>query len=351
VFGKTNLPSWSGDVQSYNEMFGTTNNPWDHERTPGGSSGGAAAAVAMGFSPFEIGTDIGGSVRIPASSCGVYGHKPSFGVIPTYGYLDHVSYHRNVSDVNVFGPFARSIDDLELLFDLLAGPSPDDAPGWRLELPPPRATELGDFRVAAWIDDAVTPLDPAVRAVLDDALERLEAAGARIDHDRRPDLDAPTEAIRGMGVISAATTVSGMGVDDPASDGPDQLSHVHWDLMHRRRGLTRRRWAEFFDDVDILLCPVQPVPPIRHLHDPAGSNWANSVLAEHGDRPYLDIALWTAFIGSAYLPVTVPPVGRTVDGLPIGVQVVAPYLHDRTALAFCRAVEPVLGGYTPPPSA
>lgn len=163
VFGKTNLPRWSGDVQSYNEMFGTTNNPWDPTRTPGGSSGGAAAAVAMGFTAFEIGTDIGGSVRIPASSCGVYGHKPSFGVVPTFGYLDHPSFHRNVADVNVFGPLARSIDDLELLFDLLAGPNDDDAAGWRLELPPPRATELDRFRVVTWLDDSLTPIDPAVR--------------------------------------------------------------------------------------------------------------------------------------------------------------------------------------------
>lgn len=351
VFGKTNLPRWSGDVQSYNEMFGTTNNPWDLERTPGGSSGGAAAAVAMGFSPFEIGTDIGGSVRIPASSCGIYGHKPSFGVIPTHGYLDHVTYHRNVADVNVFGPLARSIDDLELLFDLLAGPSDDDAPGWRLDLPPARATELGDFRVAAWLDDAVTPIDPSVRAVLDQALARLEDAGARIDHERRPAIEPIADAARGFGLISSATTVSGLSDDDPAVDEAGQLTHARWDLMHRRRGITRQRWAEFFDDVDILLCPVQPVPPIRHLHDPAGSNWLNSVLADHGDRPYLDLATWTSLIGSAYLPVTVPPVGRTADGVPIGVQIVAPYLHDRTALAFARALEPVLGGYEPPPTA
>ena len=349
VFGKTNLPRWSGDVQSYNEMFGTTNNPWDLERTPGGSSGGAAAAVAMGFSAFEIGTDIGGSVRIPASSCGVYGHKPSFGLIPTHGYLDHVSHHRNVADVNVFGPLARSIDDLEMLVDLLAGPNDDDAAAWQLELPPARATELADFRVAAWVDDSLTPLDPEVRAVLDDALVRLEAAGARIDHDRRPALDAPTEAIRGMGLISAATDVSD-AVDDTPPSGPDLISHVQWDLMHRRRNDARRGWAEFFEHTDVLLCPVQPVPPIRHLHDPGGSNWRNSVLVDHGGRPYLDLALWTSFVGSAYLPVTVPPVGRTASGLPIGVQIVAPYLHDRTALAFARAIEPVVGGYAAPPA-
>jgi amidase len=152
-----------------------------------------------------------------------------------------------------------------------------------------------------------------------------------------------------MGLISAATDVS--DVDDEPQRGNDGISHVQWDLMHRRRGAARRRWAEFFDDVDVLLCPVQPVPPIRHLHDPGGSNWRNSVLADHGGRPYVDLALWTSFIGSAYLPVTVPPIGCTAGGLPIGVQIVAPYLHDRTALAFATAIEAVLGGYRPPPAA
>jgi amidase len=343
VFGKTNLPRWSGDFQSYNEIFGTTSNPWDLERTPGGSSGGAAAAVAMGFTGFEIGTDIGGSVRVPASFCGVYGHKPSFGVIPTFGYLDHPTLHRNVADVNVFGPIARSIDDLELLFGLLAGPSDDDAVGWRLELPPPRATALGDFRVAAWIDDAVTPVDAAVSDVMRAAIGRLEAAGARIDHDRRPAITPVEAAWNGLQLISAATDIS--DTDDEVAGVP---SHRDWDLLHRERGITRQRWTEFFDDVDVLLCPVMPVPPFRHVHDPEGYNWRNSTLADHGDRPYAELALWTSLIGSAYLPVTVPPIGRTPDGLPIGAQVVAPYLHDRTALAFARVMGEVLGGYEPP---
>jgi Asp-tRNA(Asn)/Glu-tRNA(Gln) amidotransferase A subunit family amidase len=203
VFAKTNVPRWSGDYQTYNELFGTTNNPWDLERTPGGSSGGPAAAVAMGFTGFEIGTDIGGSIRVPSSFCGVYGHKPSFGIIPTYGYLDNAIFHRSVADINVFGPIARSVDDLELLLELLAAPNPDDAVGWRLDLPPARGRDIGDFRVAAWLDDEFAPVDPAVAAVMLDAIAALERAGARIDHDRRPDVD-PTAASRdGLALISS----------------------------------------------------------------------------------------------------------------------------------------------------
>ena len=139
VFGKTNLPRWSGDVQSFNEIFGTTNNPWDHTRIPGGSSGGPAAAVAAGLTSFELGTDIGGSVRLPSHCCGTFGLKPSYGVVPQRGYLDSVGGGTTDADINVFGPMARSAGDLDLLLSVLAGPEPAGAPAWRIELPPPGA--------------------------------------------------------------------------------------------------------------------------------------------------------------------------------------------------------------------
>jgi amidase len=347
IFAKTNVPRWSGDYQTYNDMFGTTNNPWDVERTPGGSSGGPAAAVAMGFTGFEIGTDIGGSIRVPSSFCGVYGHKPSFGIIPSYGYLDNPHSHRNVADVNVFGPIARSVDDLELLLGLLAGPNPDDAAAWRLDLPAPRATTLGDFRVAAWLDDGFSPVDTSVRDVMTAAMSALEGAGARIDHDRRPDIDPAVAAREGTMLISSATEIS----DSENSAASRGLEHRAWDVLHRRRGELRQRWSEFFMEIDVLLCPVTVVPPFRHVHSPEGPNWAHATLADHGDRHYSDLIGWSALIGSAYLPVTVPPIGRTDSGLPVGIQVVAPYLHDRTSLAFARCMADVLGGYEPPPPA
>jgi len=352
VFGKTNVPRWSGDYQSFNNIFGTTNNPWDVTRTPGGSSGGPAAAVAMGFTGFEIGTDIGGSVRVPSSFCGIYGHKPSFGVVPTFGYLDSVRYHRNVADVNVFGPMARSIDDLDLLMDLLAGPNPDDAVGWRLELPPPRATALGDFRVAAWLDDPFCPVDSSVSSVLTAAVAALDKAGARIDHGLRPNLDVPTASVDGANLIGAATDISDSDdLDAPGPSAETGMTHRVWDVLHRQRGQNRERWSDFFADIDVLLCPVTPVPAFRHVHASEGSNWAHSVLSDFDDMPYRHLLRWNTLVGSAYLPVTTPPIGRTADGLPVGIQVVAPYLHDRTALAFARCITEVLGGYTPPPLA
>lgn len=352
VFGKTNVPRWSGDYQSYNDMFGTTNNPWDTSRTPGGSSGGPGAAVAMGFTSFEIGTDIGGSVRVPSSFCGVYGHKPSFGIIPTHGYLDSVRFHRNTADVNVFGPIARSVDDLELLLGLLAMPNPDDAPAWKLELPPARARSIGDFRVAAWLDDPFCPVDPSVTQVLQSAVASLEAAGARIDHDRRPDLDPMAASVDGANLIGAATDISdGDRLDDAELDARQGMPHRQWDVLHRERGERRQRWSEFFSDIDILLCPVTPTPAFQHVHATDGSNWAHSTLADFGDMPYRHLLRWNTLTGSAYLPVTTPPIGRTADGLPVGIQVVAPYLHDHTALAFARCMAAIIGGYEAPPAA
>jgi amidase len=165
VFGKTNVPRWSGDLQTYNEIFGTTNNPWDPARVPGGSSGGAAAAVASGLTSFELGTDIGGSVRIPAHCCGVFGLKTTYGVVPQRGYLDRVGGGVSDPDINVLGPLARSADDLALLLDVVAGPLDEDAVGWRLELPAPRATTLADYRVGVWLDEPSAPLGAELRAV------------------------------------------------------------------------------------------------------------------------------------------------------------------------------------------
>src|SRR5689334_1338476 len=152
VFGKTNAPRWSGDIETFNEIFGGTSNPWDQSRITGGSSGGSAAAVSAGLTSFELGTDIGGSVRVPAHCCGVFGLKPSFGVVPQRGYLDHVGGGTTDADVNVFGPIARSAEDLDVLVRVLAAPPPELAPAWRIELPECTASSLDQVRVGTWFD-------------------------------------------------------------------------------------------------------------------------------------------------------------------------------------------------------
>ena len=173
IFGKTNLPIYAGDLQSYNEVFGTTNNPYDVTRTPGGSSGGSAAALACGFTPIEIGSDIGGSIRLPAHMSGVVGHKPSYGIVPAHGQIPGPPGTLTLADLAVVGPMARTVEDLALGLDLMAGPNRWDAPAWKLELPAPRKATLREYRIAAWLDDPRCKVDSEVRTLLEKAAQPL----------------------------------------------------------------------------------------------------------------------------------------------------------------------------------
>lgn len=345
VFGKTNLPEWSGDWQSFNEMFGTTNNPWALDRTPGGSSGGAAAAVSCGMTSFEVGTDIGGSVRVPSAFCGVFGHKPSFGIIPTLGYLDApdaLDVARSVeSDVNTFGPIARSADDLRLLLDVLSGPTPDRSIAWRLELPDTEINSLRGLRIAAWIDDDELEIDAVMAAVLHRAVDAAEAAGAVVDRRRRPSLDVASAWRMGARLIGAAVAVH----------GPDRgLSHQDWLAMHRARADLRAAWAAVFEHADVVLCPVTLLPAFPHLQE---LEWDQRTIHVNGvARSYVGLEGWPALVGAAYLPSTATPVGVTDEGLPVGVQVVSPYLHDRRSIRvsalLAEACADLGGGYRAP---
>lgn len=337
VFGKTNIPEWSGDFQAFNEMFGRTNNPWDLARTPGGSSGGAAAAVACGMTSFELGTDIGGSVRVPSAFCGVFGHKPSWGLIPTFGYLDEPRSNDGVggveSDINVFGPIARGIDDLALLVDVLARPIAEPLPS--------QLTSLAGLRVAAWIDEPALVIDGEMATMLHSAIDDLQAAGALVERGARPAIDVDTAWRMGTRLIGEATTVHS------ADELPGALSHRQWMLMHRERARLRLVWAKFFEGFDVLVCPVTLLPAFEHHQS---GNWATRrITVNDADRSYVELEGWPALIGSVYLPSTVVPVGLTASGLPIGMQIVAPYLRDRTSLKVAALMADVRGGFVPPP--
>jgi amidase len=344
VFGKTNLPRWSGDLQSFNELFGTTSNPWDLDRVPGGSSGGPAAALACGFTAFELGTDIGGSIRVPSHFCGTFGLKPSFGIVSQRGYLDHVGGGTIDADINVFGPMARSADDLALLLDVLAGPDAERAVAWRLELPAPRVETLAGARVAAWIDEPACEIDGEYRAVLDRTLGALSDAGARVEHTHPP---VPFAEQRDLfhGMIAGAISE---GFPDEIADALGG-SHHAWLRLERQRAALRRTWSEWFDDWDVLLCPVTPTAAFPH--DQAGDMFTRTIVVNGEDRPYIDNVAWTGLIGIAGLPSAVPPLGLTASGLPVGVQVVAPFLQDRTAVRVAGLVVAAVdgAGYRPPP--
>jgi amidase len=342
VFGKTNLPRWSGDLQTFNEIFGTTNNPWDATRAPGGSSGGAAAAVACGFTSFELGTDIGGSLRNPAHFCGVFSLKPSFGVVPQRGYLDHRTGGTIDADINVFGPLARSADDLDLLLDVLAGPEPERAPAWRLELPGPTVTTAAGARVAVWFDDEISPIDNGYRALLQRTADALADAGAKVEVVKPPVPPHEQQAVF-FSMISAAISPS---FDDAIAD---ELSGSHraWLRAEEQRAAMRETWARWFVDYDVLLCPVTPTGALPHDQE---HEFFDRVFAVNGvERPFADNVIWNGLIGILGLPSAVPPIGRVEGNLPVGIQVVAPYLHDRTSNAVARIISEQAGGYEPPP--
>lgn len=345
IFGKTNLPRWSGDLQAFNEMFGTTVNPWNAARVPGGSSGGAAVAVAAGLTSFEIGTDIGGSIRFPASFCGVFGHKPSWGIVPSTGYLDHEAGGATEADVNVLGPIARSAEDLELLLGLMlrrGGPVVTS-----LE---PAPQDVKSLRVAVWLDDPFCPVDTEVLDVTNAAVDALEASGVAVDRKARPDID-PDEASRlGFSLVFAATAQSakeGSLKNTQSALQPGGLSHRGWLDAHTRREQIRGKWAQFFDSYDAILMPICFVPPFEHNQN--GDLHTRTLVCNGDERPYLDAARWTILTGMAYLPSSVPPLGLGKSGLPISFQVVGSYGADYTTIRLAGYIANLCGGFRPPP--
>ena len=343
IMGKTNVPEWSGDIQTFNPLFGTTNNPWDLSRTPGGSSGGPAAAVATGMTSFELGTDIGGSIRTPSSFCGVCGLKPSFGVVSQRGYLDSVGGGTIDADINVFGPIARSVGDLSMLLDVLAGPDDEDAAAWRLALPPARHSSIADYRVGLWLDDPACPVEAGAVERMEEAATALAGAGARVQA-ARPALDLAQMRALFDQLLLPAISVSFDAEMGQALGG----NHRAWLDLTRERAAVRRVWADWFKDYDVLLCPVMPMLPFPH--DQADTLTDRWVIINGESRPQVDTLHWAGLIGVAYLPSTVVPVGQ-LGGLPVGMQIVGPYLEDRTCLFVGERLTELLGGVPAPPLA
>ena len=338
VLGKTNLPRWSGDLQSFNDLFGTTVNPWNPERVPGGSSGGAATAVAAGLSSFEIGTDIGGSIRIPSSYCGVFGHKPSFGIVPSRGYLDHEQGGTTEADINVIGPIARSAEDLELLLKILLR---SDRPLVADLAPPPEDPRT--LRVAAWLDDPFCPVDTEVLEVMNAAADALEKSGVAVDRSARPDIDVSEVSSLGLWLVFAA-----MAQSLPPEMSADTTHHA-WLDAHMAREAVRAKWAEFFTRYDAILMPVTMVPPFEHSQS---GDFASRTLPCNGiARPYLDLVSYTVLVGMAYLLVTVATIGTGKSNLPTGIQVVGPYGADFRTIRLAGYIAELCGGYQPPPMA
>ncbi|HXH83634.1 MAG TPA: amidase [Candidatus Tectomicrobia bacterium] len=363
VFGKTNVPAYLADWQTFNPLHGTTNNPWDVARSPGGSSGGSAAALAAGLTGLEAGSDIGSSIRNPAHFCGVYGHKPTWGIVPRTGQA--LPWQTAPVDIDVVGPLARSADDLAVALGVMAGADELDAAGWRLALPPARRKRLRDFRVALMLDAAGFPVDREVQARLAALADFLRGRKVRVDDRARPAID-PAEAFRVYVRLLRAATSDRQSDADFAKNleiaralAPDDesyqaravrgavLSHRDWLAANEVRHRMRRAWAEFFERHDVLLCPVAPVAALPH--DQQGERHERAMTVNGRRVPVTDHLFWAGYSGACYLPSTAAPCGFTPAGLPVGVQIVGPAYGDLTCLAFARLLEREFQAFVPPP--
>ncbi len=330
IFGKTNVPKDSRDWQTYNPIYGTTNNPWDVARTPGGSSGGAGAALAAGLTGLELGSDLGGSIRIPAHFCGVYGHKPTFGLVPRQGHIPPPPGRPTRSDLWVVGPMARAADDLALAMEVLTGATSSAGTAGKLTMEPPRRLRLRDYRVAAWLDDALPAVDDDVQAPLERTIKALREAGVTVHETARP----------GFSLIESRVVYRTL------LGGVVFGAHVPSETEAERQTL-RDRWSTFFQDYDVLLFPVAPITAFPHdQSEPQEARliWVNGVM-----RAYRSLVIGAGPATVAYLPATVAPVGLSSSGLPVGVQIIGPYLGDRTTIDFARQLAKVIGGFIPPP--
>lgn len=364
IFGKTNVPHLLADWQSFNVIYGATNNPWDLSRTPGGSSGGSAAALAAGFSALELGSDIGGSIRQPAHNCGVFGHKPTWGLCPPRGHS--LTGAAAMTDISVIGPLARSAEDLMLALDAIAGPDPGES-ALRQILPPPRGRSFGELRIAVWPDDPIGVTDAAIAGRLRELAKFLKREGAKVSLTARPAFDAAEAYHLYLKLLGAAlggrqnaaeqdatrARNAARTADDTSADAildrhMVDLPHGGFLALNERRHQLRRLWTAFFEDWDVLLCPVLGLPAMPHM--PEVPIWQRRVNVNGHEMPFNDLLFWPGLTGGYHLPASVAPLGFTSTGLPFGVQIVGPIYGDRTTLTMARLLERAWQGFTPPPA-
>ena len=365
--GKTNVPVGLADWQSYNEIYGTTNNPFDLGRTPGGSSGGSSAALAAGYGALSLGSDIGGSLRVPAFHCGVYAHKPSFNLAPMRGHTaPPFAPLPNDRDMAVVGPMARGAADLSLLLDVMAGPDPLDAGiGYQLALPAPRHNDLKGSRLLMVEGHPLLPPDKDIRAAIEKLAGDLARAGATITRESPllPDFAESSrlymrrlmsflgafflpEAVEGAKAAAAQLSPDNNSLAAERLRGITQ-SHRDWVLDDGARARLRAQWRELFKSFDAVICPIMPTPAYPHDHSPEQGRRRIKIDGE--DHVYPDQLAWPGIATLPGLPATAIPLGLSAEGLPVGVQIVGPWLEDRTPLKLAELIEREVGGFIPPP--
>lgn len=360
VVGATNVPVNLQDWQSYNPIYGTSNNPWDLKRTPGGSSGGAAAALAAGLGYLAMGSDIGGSIRMPSNFCGIYGHKPTLDLLNLRGHMagGNFSPLGFSTLLAVVGPMARSAPDLLAALRVLGGPEGWDAKAWKWELPPARAANLKEFRVGYVLDDPMASPVPEVAAVLEKVIESLDRAGAKMKRGWPAGFQPAALLENYLFMLSAFTSSMAppaeqqaqreklANASDPMSLGA-KSSFADWQRQNLQRLAFRAQWQGYFDEVDVFLSPVAFMTAFPHDHsEPQGDR---RIATASGPRKYMDFLNWIAPATLTGCPATVAPIGRTQAGLPVGIQIMGPYWEDATTITFAELLAREVGGFAPPP--
>ncbi|MGY9035601.1 MAG: amidase family protein [Rhodobacterales bacterium] len=363
VFGKTNVPLDLAEWQTFNDVYGTTNNPWDLTRAPGGSSGGSAAALATGMTALEVGSDIGSSIRNPAHYCGIFGLKPTYNVVSTKGHGPE-GWHIG-ADISVAGPLARSAIDLKLAFDIIKGPNSFSAPAWKLSVPNDTRKNLNEFNIGLNLSDAESPIDNGYMEVLLAFVERLKAAGANIIINHKPNIDTKKHFTLYLNLLGAAlagrtsekTYLEQMaGIEALENNKIMRVSGNRYKglgITHREqlnldneRHINRLAFDEYFSKVDILITPVASSAAFNH--NQVGPRYSRFLKINGENQPENTQLFWSGYSGVVGLPSVVGPVG-TVNHLPVGYQAIAGYGRDYTALAFATAVEKEIGGFNVPP--
>ena len=365
IFGKTNVPLMLSDFQSYNEIYGTTNNPWDLARTPGGSSGGSAAALAAGLTGLETGSDIGGSIRNPAHFCGVFGHKPTWNLLPPRGHA--MAGILSPSDISVIGPLGRSARDVETAVRIMAGPDEIASRGTKLDLKP-LGKPVGELSVAVWRDDDMARVDATVAARVDAVAQALKDAGATVDFDARP-VDARHSHTVYQCLLQATMSarlpeeryreverrVAALDAEDQSVGATVQRSQVarfrDWIANNEKRTHLRWQWHDFFEPdgggFDVVIAPIMATSAFPHDHRPFGER---RVVVNGAEVSYFDQVFWAGLASVAYLPATVIPTGPDEAGLPIGVQIIGPEYGDLVTLGVAQFLEDAGFAFTPAPA-
>ena len=359
-FGKTNVPLNLADFQSYNAIYGTTNNPWDLTRTPGGSSGGSSAALAAGLTGLEAGSDIGGSIRNPAHFCGIYGHKPTWGIVPDAGHSLPGAYAP--ADIAVVGPMARSAGDLELSMDIVAGARKSERRGWQLNLPRPTKNKLSDYRVAIFANSTQAPVSVEMADRVQQIADTLSKLGATVSDTARPDIDFDEShkiySSLLWGVMSAGMPeeekeqnrkARQKNQDDSLGSQIAHFSvqeHGEWLAFDNQRFRQREVWDAFFNDWDIVICPQTPTDAFPQDQ---GDYLGRTLMVDNEEQDYFKQVFWAGIATVAHLPSTVFPTGLSKAGLPIGLQAIGAEFTDYTTIDFTRLMAEEIGGFISPP--